>query len=462
MGSIWTVARHTISESIRNKVALSFIFMLGVLLVGLPFASKGDNTVSGAVQAFLSYSVTAVSALLSLLSIFLAKSISDDLSGKQILTLMTKPIARWKYVVGRWFGIVCIDTALLSVAGLMIYGFTMYLASRPAQDEIDAERLKGQILCARHASNFKIPDFAAEAEAKYQENVELGKYSGLAEHDEERAKNEIQAQMIGRWRAVWPRESRLFEFEDVRCDRSPESMIHLRYVHHVAGFPPDEIVKYTWIFGDPEKGTALYPAPRRDYIDRIHTVSVPADCVAPDNTLQVVFENLNPYVQFGEVQYDNTVVFQKDDAVQVYFQVGTFGGNLTRTLSLVLCKLAFLAAIGVAFATVFSFPVACLGAFSVLLLATTKEFLLDSVSWIPEKGSLGLAQFLLNNIVRGIYFIIPNFDKFNSLDLLVDGRNVTLMWVLLTIGSLVLIKTTILLIAGCLMFMRREVDEVSL
>ena len=82
MGSIWTVARHTISESIRNKVALSFIFMLGVLLVGLPFASKGDNTVSGAVQAFLSYSVTAVSALLSLPSIFLATSISVDLSGK--------------------------------------------------------------------------------------------------------------------------------------------------------------------------------------------------------------------------------------------------------------------------------------------------------------------------------------------------------------------------------------------
>jgi hypothetical protein len=462
MGSIWTIARHTISESVRNKVAISFILLLVVLLVGLPFASKGDNTVSGAVQAFLSYSVTAVGVLLSFLSIFLAKSISDDLSGKQILTLMTKPIARWKYVVGRWVGIVCIDTALLSIAGLMIYGFTMYLASKPAQDDFDAERLNGQILSARHASNYKIPPFAAEAEAMYQENVELGKYSGLANHDEAKEKKQIQARMRERWRVIWPRETRVFDFDEVRCDRSPDSMIHLRYVHQVSNFPPDEIIRYMWKFGSPEKGTKLYAVPRRDYMDRIHTVSVPADCVAPDNTLQVMFENINPYAQFGEVQYDNTIVFQRDDSVQVYFAVGTFGGNLIRTLSLVLCKLVFLAAISVALSTVFSFPVACLGAFTVFLLASARGFLLDSISWIPDEGSFGIIQFALANVVRVIYFVIPNFDKFNALDLLVDGRNVTLMWVLMGIGSLVLIKTSILLIAGSLLFMRREVDEVSL
>ncbi|GJM24665.1 MAG: hypothetical protein DHS20C16_10800 [Phycisphaerae bacterium] len=462
MGSIWTVARHTISESIRNKVALSFVVLLVVLLVGLPFASKGDNTVSGAVQAFLSYSVTAVGVLLSFLSIFLAKSISDDLSGKQILTLMTKPIARWKYVVGRWVGIVCINTVLLTKAGLLIYACTMYLASKPAQDAYDADRLKGQILSARHASNYKIPSFAAEAEALYQKNVELGKYAGLANHSALQEKKQIQARMRERWRVIWPRETRVFEFDEVRCDRSPDSKIHLRYVHQVSNYPPDEIIKYMWKFGSPEKGTKLYAVPRRDFMDRIHTVSVPADCVAPDNTLQVQFENINPYIKFGDLQHDNTVVFQREDSVQVYFPIGTFGGNLIRTLSLVLCKLVFLAAISVTLSTVFSFPVACLGAFSVLLLATTREFLIDSISWIPDEGSFGIAQFALANVVRAIYFVIPNFDEFNALDLLVDGRNVTLMWVLMSIGSLVLVKTSILLIAGCLMFMRREVDEVSL
>ncbi len=461
MGNIWTVARHTISESIRNKVALAFVLMLVVLLVGLPFGSKGDNTVSGALQAFLSYSVTAVSALLSFLSIFLAKSISDDLSGKQILMLMTKPIARWKYVIGRWLGIVCINTVLLATAGLMIYGFTMYIASKPPQDEFDAERLKGQVLSARHASNYIIPTFAAESAAVYQENVEVGKYSGLADHDEEKEKKKLQADMRSRWRAVWPAETRVMNFEDVRCDRSPDSKIHLRYTHYVINYAPDEIVSYTWKFGSPEKGTKLYAVERHDYKDRVHTVTVPADCVAPDNTLQVIFENINPDVKYGDVQVYNTVVFERDDSVQVYFPIGTFGGNLIRTLSLVLCKLAFLAAIGVALSTVFSFPVACLGAFSILLLATTREFLLDSISWLPDAGSLGIVQLVLAYVIRAIYFVIPNFDRFNALDLLVDGRNVTLMWVLMSIGNLVLVKTSILLIAGCLMFMRREVDEVS-
>ncbi len=461
MGSIWTVARHTISESIRNKVAISFIFVMAIILIGLPFVSKGDNTVSGAVQAYLSYSITTVSFLLSLLSIFLAKSISDDLAGKQILMLMTKPVARWKYIVGRWFGIVCIDTMLLLIAGVLIFGLTLYLASEPAQDKIDRERLEGQILSARHASNYVIPSFASEAAAKYQENVEIGKYSGLPDHDEVKEKKKIQAQMRERWRVIWPRETRVFEFENVRCDRSKDSMIHLRYEHRVSNFPPDEIIRYSWIFGSAEKGTEQYGVPRRDFMNRIHTVSVPADCVAPDNTLQVIFQNINPYARFGEKQYDNTIVFQRDDSVQVYFPIGTFGGNFVRALSLVLCRLAFLAAIAVALSTVFSFPVACLGAFTILILATSREFLLDSVSWIPEEGSLGIVQMILNSVIWIVYFLIPNFDKFSGLESLVDGRNVTLMWVLMSVGNLVLFKAAILLLAGCLAFMLREVDEVS-
>ncbi|NOX57404.1 MAG: ABC transporter permease [Planctomycetes bacterium] len=461
MGSIWTIARHTISESIRSKVALSFIILLGVILLGLPFASKGDNTVSGAVQAFLQYSVTSVVVFLSFLSIFLAKPISDDLSGKQILMLMTKPLGRWHYVLGRWLGIVCLNAMLLSVGGAMIYGLTMYLASKPPMDELDAKRLKTQVLQARHASNVITPSFAAAANAQYQKNVEVGKYSGLEYHNKTAEKERIRTQLRERWRVVWPLEVRVFNFEDVRCDKKPETMIHLRYAHTVSNYPPDEIVKYSWIFGSQEKGTKVYVAPRRDYIDRIHTVSVPADCVAKDNTLRVVFENVNPYIQFGEAQHANTVVFKGADSIQVFFSVGTFGGNLMRALGLVMCKLAFLSAVAVAFTTVFSFPVACLGAFSVLLLASTRSFILDSVSWVPEEGTLGVVQWMLNNMIRIVYFILPDFASFNALELLVDGRNITLMWLLMGIGSLVLIKTSILLLAGCLLFMRREVDEVS-
>lgn len=462
MGNVWTVARHTIAESVRNKIAISFILLLVIILIGLPFASKGDNTISGAVQAFLSYSITAVTGLLSLLSILLAKILSDDISGKQILTLMTKPIPRWSYVVGRWLGIVCLNVALLTFAGGLIYGFTYYLASKPAMDELDAERLSGQILQARYASNAVVPSFAAAANAEYQENVEVGKYSGLENHDEKKEIERIKATKRERWRVVWPLEARLFEFEDVRCDRSPGKEIHLRYVHSVSRYPPDEIVKYKWYFGSPEKGTELYSVKRKDYIDRVHTVTFPAACVAADNTLQVIFENVNPYINEGDMQYDNTVIFKKEDALQVYFPIGTFGGNLTRTLSLVMFKLAFLAATAVAMTTVFSFPVACMGAFCVLLLANTQSFLLDSISWISQESGTTVLEYIMASIVRCVYFVIPDFAKYNALELLLDGRNVTLMWVLMGAGNLLLIKTTILLLAGCLLFMRREVDEVSL
>jgi len=72
MGNIWTVARQTIAEGVRMRIALVFLLLLAVLLMGLPFVSKGDNSVSGAVQSFLTYSIISVAFLLSCLWSFSA------------------------------------------------------------------------------------------------------------------------------------------------------------------------------------------------------------------------------------------------------------------------------------------------------------------------------------------------------------------------------------------------------
>ena len=461
MGNVGTVARHTIAESIRMKIAVFFVVLLAVLVLGLPFASKGDDSVSGAVQSFLAYSIAALSFLLSCLTIFLSKSLSADLTGKQILTLMSKPLARWQYVIGKWLGIVLLNAAILTLSGLVIYGMTWYIASQPARDEFDKERLDNQILKARHASRFVMPDFTAAAAAVYERNLKEGRYTGIGDFDPAGERERLRKEEDKRWRSVWPLESRVFEFEDVRCRRAAEAVVHIRYRVRVHNFPPDEMLRCQWVIGDREKDTEVYFVPRRDIIDRVHTVVVPADAVAADNTLTAVFINANPWVDAGETQRANTVVFEGPESVEVLFSVSSFGSNLVRALSLVMCRLAFLGAVAVAVTTVFSFPVACLVALVVYVLATMRGFLGDAVSWLPEEGVISLFHTAMENLVRGIYFVIPDFSKFNGLENLVDGRNVTLKWVLLGVGQLVLIQTSTLLLIACLLFQRREVSEVS-
>jgi ABC-type transport system involved in multi-copper enzyme maturation permease subunit len=594
MSNVWTITRHTLAESIRQKAAVCLLVLLGVLMLGLPFATRGDATLSGAVQSFLTYSLTVLSFLLSCVTIFLAKTVSDDLTGRQILMLMTKPLARWQYVLGKWLGIVVLNAIVLMIAGVIVYALTMYIAGQlrglvvlntilgisllvtwffifrgmapehfsrwqqvlilvllyltqglfsvglslvllgrefgsrgwwiagltvflpgailisygvlqlivprrfPLQrwalilalcsgvgivangfawllitkweqfaprDDYDRERLENQVLQARHASKFQPPveQFRRLANQAFEQGVEQGRYANVADLDQEAVKRTLFDEIAARWRSVAPLETRVFEFDDIRTERSRENSVHLSYRLRVYSYPPDEILRCHWVVGDRTKGAAEYRIARRDVIDRRHTLAIPADAVAPDGTLLAAFINENPWVAYGEEQAGNVVVFEGNDAVEVLFSVSSFGSNLVRAMALVLCRLTFLAAIAVMLTTVLSFPVACLVALAAYLVAAIPDFLSEAVDWLPDDGLLRWFAIALKLSLWFIHTVfIPKFTLYDGVGTLVEGRNVTLMWVLMGIGRLVLIQTAALLLIACLIFRRREVSEISL
>ena len=49
MSRIWAVARHTVAEAVRMRIAIVFMVLRGVMLLGLPFAD-GDGTLPGSFQ----------------------------------------------------------------------------------------------------------------------------------------------------------------------------------------------------------------------------------------------------------------------------------------------------------------------------------------------------------------------------------------------------------------------------
>ena len=112
MSNIWTIARHMIAEGIRMKLALVFLALIGLVVVGLPFSITGDSSLTGSVQSFLAYSLHATGVLLGLLTIFLSRSMADELVGHQIFLVMTKPVPRWQYVLGKWVGITTLTATL--------------------------------------------------------------------------------------------------------------------------------------------------------------------------------------------------------------------------------------------------------------------------------------------------------------------------------------------------------------
>ncbi len=456
---IWAVARQTLAEAIRMKIAVFFIVLMVLGFWGATRA-QGDGTVSGRVQSFLAYSLTSIGVLLSLLSIFLSRSLSDELVQRQILVLMTKPIPRWQYLVGKWLGVVMLDAGLLALTGAGVYlTVTQYLARQPALNVYDHQRLVNEVLTARHSSPFKVPDFTAEANRLFNRNVEEGKYDQWESFNPQKEKKRLRQYVEMRWRTVPVHDYRDFEFHNLLCDRSPDSWIQLHYRAKANRYPPDEILRSFWVIGDPEKNTAGYTKRRRDVGDRWHTMSIPADAIAADGTLRVRFVNINRFE--GELQFNNLFIFEGDRAVEALFVVGSFGGNLVRALLLVQCKLMFLSAVALAFATVFSFPVACLCSITVYVLAATRGFVGDAFEMLGKEGAVGAFREGFNWLLKGFYLLVPDFASYNPIELVVDGRNVTLMWVLWGALWLGLIGTGLLLLIACVLFYRREVSEVS-
>lgn len=467
MSRIWAVARQMIAEGIRMKIALVFVLLIAMVVLGLPFSITGDASLTGAVQSFMTYGFASTGLLLGMLTIFLSRSISDDMTGHHIYLVATKPIARWEYVVGKWLGITTLNAAFLASAGLAIYGMVHYIKRNhpPIEPQYDALELENEVLVARHSGKMTIPDFTEDAELEFDTNLEGGMYTDRPNFDVAEEKRRLAAKYEARWRVVGPTNHRTFDYENILVDRSPENYIQLRYKAEVSQYPPDEIFRAVWQFGDPFKGTPVYNIKVRHMVGRYHTIRVPADAVAVDHTLKVKFANANLFPD--EPTYPNVIEFRASDPVEILFTVGSFEGNLFRLLVIMYCKLIFLAAVSVLAVTVFSFPVACLVSFTIYVLAGMRGFLVDALDMASADNVsmfTSVKEFIVQSIImvfNAIYWVIPDFSRFDAVEDFVNGRNVSLVWVLQAVTELALLKTLIVLGLAILLFHRRELAEVS-
>lgn len=456
-----------LAESVRMKVVLALVFLMGLIVLGLPFSITGDSSLTGAVQSFMSYALTATTVLLSMLSIFLSRTLADELVGHQIYLVVTKPIARWQYVLGKWLGITILNAVFLFCAGATLFGMVYYMrwTHPPLDDRFDEGELTNEVLVARHARPMKTPDFNRPAEMEFNRNLEEGMYDDQPGFNQDEAKRLLRSKYEARWRVVGPGERRVFEFDQILCDRSSSSVIQLRYKTEVSQYPSDEIFRGLWVFGDRTKGAQQISIPIRHVVGRFHTIRVPASTVSDDHTLSVYFSNENPFE--GERQYQNVIEFRKSAGVEVLFIVGSFGGNLFRLLVLIQCKLMFLAAVAILMTTVFSFPVASLASFTIYVLAGTRSFIAEALELGTDPYASifsSIEQFFYQSfeqIYSVFFWLVPDFSKYDAVEHFVNGRNVSLFWVLQGVFWLVMVKTVVVLGAAMLLFYRREVAEVS-
>jgi len=204
MRRIWTVARYTLAQCLRAKLAVAFIVVLAAALVLLSMTLKGDGTLSGRIRTFLSYGALTTNVVLSLATVLLSVSlVSGDVRSKQVFLLSVKPVARWQYILGRWLGVVMLDAIILIVVGGIIYVTAQHLRTQDALNRQDRQAIETEVFSSR-AKIQPVPPLQ-EQERRFKEEIArlgpegyksaLGDYLKKTGGDEAAARHAVESEI---------------------------------------------------------------------------------------------------------------------------------------------------------------------------------------------------------------------------------------------------------------------------
>jgi len=451
MHSIWAVATNTIKQALRMKVAAVFLILLLVLLPVMGFSATGDGTLKGRLQTFVSYGLSLTSILLCLLTIIISiYSVTSDIEQRQIYTVITKPIRRFQFLLGKLLGVVLLDVILLSLFAAIIFTITIYTPQFFNTTETERIQADNEFFTARAALAVPAVDVSQDVKDRYEQLKRNRELPENISYDEIIAVLTTQQQLAKRAADVG--QVLVWEFDNVK-PRDPNGSMFIKFKYDVAVNPPDMQVFGRWFAGDyqyirygTESKTPVYDRIHKHSVRNFHEIEIPAEVVPEHGHLAVAFQN---------APLNNTVIIFPPDGIEVLYKADTFTGNFVRAVLLILSRLIFLACLGILASTFLSFPVAILLCLVLFSTASFSGFVIESFSYLSENISV-----IYSYTIKWIIQLLPQFDKFNPTKFLVPAR--LLSWSLLArcAGVMVCIKAFLLLVIALVIFSYREIAKI--
>ncbi len=458
MQRIFAIAWLTWKAALRFKLFLVIAALLILAVVGLPLVIKDDGTAQGFTQIILTYTLSAITALLGLSTLWLAcGTLARDIEECQIQVVATKPIARWQIWLGKWLGIVSLNAVLLVISGACVFGLLQWRAGKlPAPEQ---KILHEQILVARGSA--KEPVNPAEIEAETEQVLqERLKSSPVEKVDRLEVKRQIREQVKAARQIVPPSYQRTWEIDlGFAKNYLKGKPLQLRVKFNSAQKSASGTFVALWQIGVPEKtkfwrSEPMSLAPDTDTSHAVHEFEIPPDLFDANGLLTITFANPN----------QTALLFPIEDGLEVLYPEGGFALNFARGLGIIFCWMALLAALGLMAASFLSFPVATFFALAMLLVALSSSTLAESVesgsvaAGNEETGQAGhsVADIVLIPAFRGVLAIISLVKNYSPIDALSTGRSITWGELGLAFAQIVLLVGGGFAAAGIIFFNRRE------
>lgn len=450
------VARNTFLEAIRTRVTAVFIVLLAVAILSLPMMS-GHGTLIERMQTYLAYSLGLTIFLLSVLTLLLGCGLfCGEIRKRQIFAPLTKPVARWQYLLGRWLGVVSLQTLLCFGAGAAIYTMVYYLKDRipdPQQQAI----LNDQLLVGR-ARIFPTPiDFNARVEARMQQLAKDNRLQPAidAEGGQELGKQKVYQQVLSQVmvesQTAQPLGILNWQFTGLQRPSSPDALVQFSLLIAPSTPPPDAKLNLVCRFENPTDKELFFWG--GEIASKVKTViSLPAKCIGSDGRLTVYLQNMDPRDP-GKTFPTSITILAGD--VSILYPVSGFTANFFRGILGIFFTQVFLASLAMVAASFLSFPVAALLCFGMTIIGMGASFIQASTSVAGFWATLG------HYASVAVLFLMPNFATASPTDALVGGVAIPWTRVLVIFVTFVLIQSSLTLGLACLIFRRRELAQMT-
>jgi ABC-type transport system involved in multi-copper enzyme maturation permease subunit len=450
MQQLWAVARLTVGAAFRYRLVVVLMALLVGAVIVLPTIIKHDETAGGFTQILLTYTLGIITALLSMVTLWLAcGTLARDIDDCHMQVVAAKPIPRWQIWLGKWLGIMALNAMLLGTSAGAVYLLMQWRATQlPLQVQ---QALHSNILTARASVRDPVTDIEQRAEALIRTRLPELQAKG-ANIEEARA---MAVEMIKAKEQVIPDQHfRRFNL-DLRhaATRIQGKPVFVRLKFHT----PELGVKRPYeieINAGPAEGAKRETVYRSLAAEAQHEIQLNEPILNADGTLTVDVANRSGV----------PLLIPIEDGFELLYPEGGFGLNYVRACLVLLTWLGLLAAIGLSAASFLSFPVAAFLATTVLILGLSTGTL---KSVVEDKTVLGFQHDTTDRLYPAIdALMLPIFEvllktvnlvqQFSPIDAVSSGRSVTWADVSRAIVVVIFLLGGFFAAIGIIAFTRRE------
>ncbi|MEO0511302.1 MAG: hypothetical protein AAF108_00170 [Planctomycetota bacterium] len=515
-GPVFAVARNVLAEAVRLRLSVVFIVVVLIGLAALPASLDPDSPLRYRVQSFLQYGSGGTFWIIALLTVtFGVATVSFEQRDRVIWQTMTKPVAAWEYVLGKWLGVSALAAALLAVNASGVFLFTEYLRQLPAlgereafvsqgeANEISEDRLilETQVLSARAKienvyEDVPVDEIREEASRRAAEQAQRDPTLTTEAAIDRRARElaaeigeQLTKQVVAFQRVIEPGAARVFRFPGVGERATADGPVVLRYRVDSGSNAPDVTYRMS-------ASVAGYPYVVRPIaLGVTHTLPIAPIIVTSAGVVTLddpLFEELAEAIRSGLAlgRYVTVQEMVDDDGalsvqlvngdvtmrrpnpefasvpaggMSVSVGVGSYRANFLRVMGVLWLKLAFLAMLAVTAATFLSFPIALMIAGGAFLLAEATPFIgdaLENFGTAERDGTVILHKVVAGQVASAAHWVFQTYGELRPTKRLVTGEMLEWSGVARAVAVLG-VWTAVLGGAAVVIFRRRELATYS-